>query len=90
MITTSDSLFRERDAQSYVQEKADVFSGRYTHQGKHQSPEARIACAEETKRMESIDKAIHGMVSKSSGRNESERIGDVENPNREAEPTIGG
>jgi hypothetical protein len=35
---------------------------------------------EETKRMESIDKAIHGMVSKSSGCNESERIGDLENP----------
>ena len=29
--------------------------------------------------MESIDKAIHGMVSKSSGCNESERIGDLEN-----------
>ena len=35
---------------------------------------------EETKHMESIDKAIHGMVSKSSGRNENERIGDLENP----------
>jgi len=34
---------------------------------------------EETKCMESIDKAIQGMVSKSSGRNESERIGDLEN-----------
>jgi hypothetical protein len=34
---------------------------------------------EETKCMESIDKAIHGMVSKSSGCNESERIGDLEN-----------
>jgi hypothetical protein len=30
--------------------------------------------------MESIDKAIHGMVSKSSGRNESERTGDLESP----------
>jgi hypothetical protein len=30
--------------------------------------------------MESIDKAIHGMVSKSSGRNESKRRGDLENP----------
>ncbi len=29
--------------------------------------------------MESIDKAIRGMVSKSSGCNESERIGDLEN-----------
>jgi len=40
--------------------------------------------------MEWIDKAIHGVVSKSSGCNESERIGDLENPNPEAEPTIGG
>jgi hypothetical protein len=30
--------------------------------------------------MESIDKAIHGMVSKLSGRNESERTGDLESP----------
>jgi len=30
--------------------------------------------------MESIDKAIHGTVSKSSDRHESERIGDFENP----------
>jgi len=29
--------------------------------------------------MESIDKAVHGTVSKSSGYNESERIGDLEN-----------
>jgi len=29
--------------------------------------------------MESIDKAIHGMVSKSSGCNEGERTGDLEN-----------
>ena len=35
---------------------------------------------EETKCMESIDKAILGMVSKSSGRNESKRTGDLENP----------
>jgi hypothetical protein len=45
-----------------------------------QTPVARIACAEETKRMESIDKAIPGMVSKSSGCNESKRVGDLENP----------
>jgi hypothetical protein len=59
--------------------KTDVSSGRQTHQGKSQSPVARIACMKETKCMESIDKAIHGMVSKSSGCNESERIGDLEN-----------
>jgi hypothetical protein len=35
---------------------------------------------EETKCMESIDKAIHGMVSKLSGRNESKRTGDLESP----------
>ena len=70
----------------YVQEKADVFSGRETHQEKSQSPVAGIACAEETKRMESIDEAIYGMVSKSSGRNESERIGYLETQNPEAEP----
>ena len=50
------------------------------HQSKSQSSVARIACAEETKCMESIDKAILGMVSKSSGRNESERTGDLVNP----------
>jgi hypothetical protein len=63
----------------YVQRKADVFSGRReTHQVKSQNPVAGIACVEETKRMESIDKAIYGMVSKSSGCNESERIGYLE------------
>ena len=41
---------------------------------------------EETKRMESIDKAIYGMVSESSGRNESERIGYLEMLGLVAEP----
>jgi hypothetical protein len=36
--------------------------------------------------VESIDEAIHGMVSKSSGRNESESIGYLETLNPEAEP----
>jgi len=36
---------------------------------------------EETKRMKPIDKAIFGMVSESSGRNESERIGGLETRN---------
>jgi hypothetical protein len=40
--------------------------------------------------MESIDKAMHGTVSKLSGCNGSKRIGDLENPNPEAEPTMGG
>ena len=68
MITTSNSLFAEEwDAQSHVQQKAEVFSGSKPTRVKVRSPVARIACAEETKRMESIDKAIPGMVSKSSG-----------------------
>ena len=45
---------------------------------------------EETKRMKSIDKAIHGTVSKSSGGNESERTGDLENLSPEAELTVRG
>jgi len=61
-------LFAEEwDAQSHVQQKAEVFSGSKPTRVKVRSPVARIACAEETKRMESIDKAIPGMVSKSSG-----------------------
>ena len=71
---------REREVQSHVQQKAEVFSGTKPTGVKVRPPVARIACAEETKRMESIDKAIFGMVSKSSGRNESKRIGDLENP----------
>ena len=83
-------LFAEEwDAQSHVQQKAEVFSGSKPTRVKVRSPVARIACAEETKRMESIDKAIPGMVSKSSGRNESERIVTSKTRNPEAEPTIG-
>ena len=40
--------------------------------------------------MESIDKAVHGMVSKSSGCNESERTGDLENLKSRAELTVRG
>ena len=57
-----------------------MFSGRKPTRVKVRTPVARVACVEETKRMESIDKAIPGMVSKSSGRNESKSIGDLENP----------
>ena len=64
---------REREVQSHVQQKADVFSGNKPTRVKRQLPVAGIACTEETKCMESIDKAIVGMVSKSSGRNDSER-----------------
>ena len=57
-----------------------MFSGNKPTRVKRQLPVAGIACTEETKCMESIDKAIVGMVSKSSGRNESKSIGDLENP----------
>ena len=56
-----------------------MFSGRQTHRGKSQSPVAWVALVEETKPMKPTDKAILGMVSKSSGRNESEPIGGLEN-----------
>jgi len=49
-----------------------MFSGRQSHRGNSQSPVAWVASVEETKRMKPTDKAILGMVSKSSGRNESE------------------
>ena len=42
------------------------------------SPVARRACAEGNEALKPLDKAIHGMVSKSSGRNESERVGGPE------------
>ena len=56
-----------------------MFNGRQTHRGKSQSPVAWVALVEETKPMKPTDKAILGMVSKSSGRNESEPIGGLEN-----------
>jgi hypothetical protein len=44
--------------------EAGVFSGRHeSHRGKSQNPVAWIAFMEETKWVESIDKAILGMVS---------------------------
>ena len=46
-----------------------MFSGRQTHRGKSQNLVARIAEKRETESL-AIDKAIFGMVSKSSGRNE--------------------
>jgi len=45
---------------------------------KVRSPVAWMASGRETEHWESIDKAILGMVSESSGRNESKRIGGVE------------
>ena len=44
-------------------------------------PVAWIAGRRETESRKPIDKAIQGMVSESSGRNESERIGGPESPN---------
>ena len=61
------------------QEKAGVFSGRQTHRGKSQSLVAWIAGRKVIESLKPIDKAIFGMVSESSGRNESERRGSLEN-----------
>ena len=68
-----------------------MFSGRQTHRGKSQSPVAWVAFVEETKPMKPTDKAILGMVSKSSGRNASEPIGGLENQKAsEVEPAFQG
>jgi hypothetical protein len=48
---------------------------------------AWIAGRKETEFLQPIDKAIPGMVSKSSGRNESERIGGLESEGPEAKPS---
>ena len=58
--------------------KAGMFSGRKSRRGKSQSPVAWVACVEETKRMKPTDKAIHGMVSESPGRNVSEPTGGLD------------
>jgi hypothetical protein len=55
-----------------------MFSGNQSHQGKSQSPVARVASVEETKRMKPTDKAIFGMVSESPGRNASEPSGGLD------------
>lgn len=47
--------------------------------GNSQNPLARMAGRRETDCLKPIDKAIFGMVSESSGRNESEGIGGPEN-----------
>jgi hypothetical protein len=52
---------------------------------------ARAARVEETKRVKSVrQNHPFGMVSESLGRNESERTGDLETLNPEAEPTLRG
>jgi hypothetical protein len=55
--------------------KAGVFSGRQSHRGKSQSPVARVASVEETKRMKPTDKALCGRVSESPGRHAREPSG---------------
>ena len=52
---------------------------RQTRRGKSQSPVAWVALVEETKPMKPTNKAMLGMVSKSSGRNESEPMDGLEN-----------
>ena len=60
--------------------KAGAFNGNQTHQGKSQKP-CSLDSEEEGNRIpKPIDKAIFGMASESSGRNESERTGDPESP----------
>src|SRR5262245_47895422 len=61
--------------------KAGVFSGSQPRQGKSQSPVAWMVRRRETESGESIDKAVLGTLSESSGRNESERTGGPENVN---------
>jgi len=62
-------------------EKADVFSGRQSRQGKSQSPVTRMAAWKETETLKPIDKAIARMVSESPGRNGSEK---PSSPHRES------
>jgi hypothetical protein len=61
--------------------KAGVFSGSQPRQGKSQSPVAWMVGRRETESPKSIDKAVLGTGSESSGRNESERTGGPENVN---------
>ena len=52
-----------------------MFSWSQPNRGRSQSPVAWITSVEETNLVKLIDKAIRGMVSESSGHNESELIG---------------
>jgi len=61
--------------------RGDKRSGSQPHQDKSQRPVAWIVRRKETESRKSIDKAILGMVSESSGRNGSKRIGGPENVN---------
>jgi len=61
--------------------KAGVFSGSQPRQGKSRSPVAWMVGRRETELRKSIDKAVLGTVSESSGRNEGEGTGGPENVN---------
>ena len=61
--------------------KAGAFSRSQTDQGKSQSPVAWMTERRETNALKLIDKATLGVVSELPGRNESERIGDLESFN---------
>jgi len=62
--------------------------GNQAHPGKSQDPVAWVDGRKETEPRKPIDKAIRGMVSESSGRNESERGGGLEIMTPEAELSI--
>ena len=70
-IVTPDTLMRWQ----YVQVRLACSGGVSPPRVRVRSPLAWIALVKETKLMKSIDKAAHGAVSESPGRNESELIG---------------
>ena len=70
----------------YVQVRQEYPMGESPIRVKVRSPVARIAVCRETEVLKSIDKTINWVVSKYSGRNESERTGSLETTLLEAEP----
>ena len=71
----------------YVQVRLACSVGVSPTRGRVRDPVAWIALVKETKLMKSIDKAVHGAVSESPGRNASELIGglvrhDIRRPSR--------
>ncbi len=70
-LVTPDTILRWQ----YVQVRLACSVGVSPTRVRVRSPVAWIALVEETKLMKSIDKAVHGAVSKSPGRNESELMG---------------
>ena len=69
---------REFPDHSATSERLACSVGGESHRGKSRNPVAWVAFVKETKRMKPTDKAVLGMVSESSGRNESERRGGPE------------